>query len=73
MNYWAENSPATSHVLSVGMRVETDLNVLIPPGINAGSAEIVERHHSFGAPNCLLEEYKGRAEDVTRGVHEFEG
>jgi hypothetical protein len=55
-NYWAVNSPAASHAVGVGMRVETGPNVLDPPGINAGPAEIVERHHSFGAPNCLLDE-----------------
>ena len=55
-NYWAVNSPAASHAVGVGMRVETGPNVLDPPGINAGPAEIVERHHSFGAPNGLLEE-----------------
>ena len=55
-NYWAENSLATSHVVGVGMRVETGPNLLNPPEINPGPAEIVERHHSFGAPNCLLDE-----------------
>ena len=59
--------------MGVGMRVETGSNLLNPPEINPGPAEIVKRQHSFRAPNCLLDEYKGRVEDVTRGVHVFEG
>ena len=72
-NYWAENSPATSQVVGVGMRLETGPNLLNPPEINPGPAETVKRQRLFRAPNCLLEEYKGRVEDVTRGVHGFEG